>query len=62
MATVVDSLDYVHNQGLVNRDVKPGDILIGNDGKPFVVDFGLALSDENLGKGFEDCTIGVGVG
>ena len=31
--------------------MKPGNILIGNDGKPYVVDFGLALREENIGKG-----------
>ena len=41
VATVADALHYAHKQGLVHRDVKPGNILIGNDGKPYVVDFGL---------------------
>ena len=51
VATVADALHYAHKQGLVHRDVKPGNILIGNDGKPYVVDFGLALREENVGKG-----------
>ena len=51
IATVADALHYAHKQGLVHRDVKPGNILIGNDGKPYVVDFGLALREENIGKG-----------
>ena len=51
VATVADALQYAHKQGLVHRDVKPGNILIGNDGKPYVVDFGLALKEENIGKG-----------
>ena len=51
VATVAEALHYAHKQGLVHRDVKPGNILIGNDGKPYVVDFGLALREENIGKG-----------
>ena len=51
VATVADALHYAHKHGLVHRDVKPGNILIGNDGKPYVVDFGLALREENIGKG-----------
>jgi len=51
VATVADALHYAHKQGLVHRDVKPGNILISNDGKPYVVDFGLALLEENIGKG-----------
>ncbi len=51
VATVAEALHYAHKQGLVHRDVKPGNILIGKDGQPYVVDFGLALREENIGKG-----------
>ncbi len=51
VATVAEALHYAHKQGLVHRDVKPGNILISTDDKPFVVDFGLALREENIGKG-----------
>ena len=51
VATVAEALHYAHKQGLVHRDVKPGNILIDLDGKPYVVDFGLALREEDLGKG-----------
>ena len=51
VATVAEALHYAHKQGLVHRDVKPGNILIGKDGLPYVVDFGLALREENIGRG-----------
>ena len=51
VATVADALHYAHKQGLVHRDVKPRNILIDLDGNPFVVDFGVALREENVGTG-----------
>ena len=51
VATVAEALHYAHKQGIVHRDIKPGNILIGKDGKPYVVDFGLALREEDIGKG-----------
>ncbi len=53
IATVADALHYAHKQGLVHRDVKPGNILIDGDGKPHLADFGLALREENFGEGPE---------
>ena len=34
VATVAEALHYAHKQGLVHRDVKTGNILVGKDGKP----------------------------
>ena len=51
VATVAEALHYAHTRGLVHRDVKPANILIDASGKAFVADFGLALKDEDFGKG-----------
>jgi formylglycine-generating enzyme required for sulfatase activity len=51
VATVAEALHYAHKQGLVHRDVKPGNLLLDKVGKPFVADFGLALREQDVGKG-----------
>jgi tRNA A-37 threonylcarbamoyl transferase component Bud32 len=42
VASVADALQYAHEHGVVHRDVKPSNIMLGEDGTAFVMDFGLA--------------------
>ena len=53
---VARGLSAAHARGLIHRDLKPDNVIVGPDMRPRLLDFGLALSLEEAarqGRGFE---------
>src|SRR5262249_52857777 len=44
---VAGALAYAHKQGVLHRDIKPGNLLLDLDGIVWVTDFGLAKADDS---------------
>lgn len=42
LRTVAEAVDYAHRLDVLHLDIKPGNVLIGDNGQPQVADFGLA--------------------
>ena len=51
VATIATALHHAHVHQVVHRDIKPANILLDSAGKPYVADFGLALTDDKFGQG-----------
>ncbi|MEM7012267.1 MAG: serine/threonine-protein kinase [Verrucomicrobiota bacterium] len=51
MTQVCDGLQYAHDRDVIHRDIKPNNILITQEGKVKLVDFGLAHVGEAVSPG-----------
>jgi serine/threonine-protein kinase len=46
---ILQALEYSHNEGIVHRDIKPGNIMITDTGDIKVMDFGIARATDDIG-------------
>jgi len=50
-AKLADALHHAHQQRLIHRDIKPANILLDTNDEPYLADFGLAASKEEILRG-----------
>ena len=55
---LADALAYVHERGIVHRDVKPSNILLSNSGGAWLGDFGIALHHDATTMTSHGSTVG----
>ena len=54
LTDVAQAVSYAHSRGVIHRDIKPSQILVGEFGEVLLVDWGLAFFLDDLGGGDAD--------
>ncbi|MBE2251629.1 MAG: protein kinase [Myxococcus sp.] len=54
MIRVCDAVSFAHSKGIIHCDLKPANVMVGDHGQIYVVDWGLARRKDQLPKEGED--------
>ncbi len=57
LTQIASALDHAHKSGVIHRDIKPANILLDEEGRAFLADFGIARMLDSVGN---TTTTGIG--
>jgi len=62
VAKICDAVQHAHGRGLIHRDLKPGNIVVDEEGQPRILDFGIARLTDSEGQATRQTDLGQLVG